>query len=158
LTEVILRRAGAADVPAIHALLAELAAHDGAVLRATEADLRHLGFGAEPRFRAILAEGGGQALGLALYYPEISTLRGRVGIRIEDLYVVQAARGLGLGRRLLARVMDDAQDWGAAYLTLTVDRANAAARAFYGRLGFVDRGSYDLLVLEGEGLSALDTP
>ena len=65
------------------------------------------------------------------------------------------ARGLGLGRKLLARAMQEAQDWDAAFLTLMVDRSNDIAQAFYAKLGFTGRGDYDLLILEGEGLNSL---
>ncbi|MGB8812685.1 MAG: GNAT family N-acetyltransferase [Paracoccaceae bacterium] len=150
-------RAGlAADAAAIQALLAELAVHDGVVMRGSvEALLRH-GFGARPLFRTILAVRDDAVLGLALFYPDFSTLRGRPGAYVQDLYVSEAARGLGLGRRLLAEVMASARDWEAGYITLTVDRGNASAQRFYARQGFADRGAYEMLILEGAGLAALN--
>ena len=33
--------------------------------------------------------------------------------------------------------------------------SNARARVFYDRCGFVDRGDYDMLLLDGAGLAAL---
>ena len=63
--------------------------------------LAEYGFGAKPLFRVILAERGAEALGFALYYPDFSTLRGRPGVMLQDIYVREAARGLGLGRALL---------------------------------------------------------
>lgn len=150
------REGVAADVVAIHALLTELATHDGVVMRGTVADLLRHGFGARPLFRTLLAVRGEEVLGVALFYPDFSTLRGRPGAYVQDLYLTQAARGLGLGRRLLAEVRAAALDWGGAYLTLTVDRGNASARAFYARQGFEDRGGYELLILEGAALEALE--
>lgn len=151
---IAFRRATAADVGTLHALLTQLAAGDGATLRATPAALLRHGFGERPLFHAILAEQEGTVLGLALYLPDYSTLRGSPGVLVQDLFVTPDARGLGLGPRLLSQVMA-AQDWGATYLTLMVDRANTSARRFYTRHGFVPRGSYDTLLLEGAPLAAL---
>jgi GNAT superfamily N-acetyltransferase len=106
----------------------------------------------------ILAEKGPEALGFALYYPDFSTLRGRPGVMLQDIYVRETARGLGLGRALLSEVMTDASDWDAAFLTLMIDRMNETARTFYAKAGFAARGDYDMLILEGEGLAALTTP
>jgi ribosomal protein S18 acetylase RimI-like enzyme len=154
LTDIRFRLATAADAPVVQSLLAELARHDGADMQGSAAALIRHGFGARPLFHAILAERGTEALGLALYYPDYSTLRGRPGVYVQDLYVTETARGLGLGSRLLAQVMA-VQDWDAGYILLMVDRENAAARRFYARQGFVDRGDYELLLLEGAGLDAL---
>ena len=71
---------------------------------------------------------------------------------------VRARRGQGLGRKLLAQALSAGQAWDAAYLALMVDRSNARARVFYDRCGFVDRGDYDMLVLDGAGLAALGDP
>lgn len=158
MTAITLRRADLADAPLIQTLLREQAAHHGEVLEAGVEALAEYGFGAKPLFRVILAERGTEALGFALYYPDFSTLRGRPGVMLQDIYVREAARGLGLGRALLAEVMLDAADWDAAFLTLMIDRANDGARAFYAKAGFAPRGDYDMLILEGEGLAALVTP
>ncbi|MCX7299065.1 MAG: GNAT family N-acetyltransferase [Rhodobacterales bacterium] len=151
---ITLRDAEAMDVPAIHAILQRLARHDGAVLRATEADLLRDGFGARPLFGAILAEGDRLTLGLVLFYPDYSTLRGRPGVLVQDLFVAEVARGQGLGRRLLAAALEAGRVWNASYLTLLMDRGNAEARRFYGGLGFRDRGDYDVLIAEEADLLA----
>lgn len=154
-TPPLIRRARRPDAATLQMLLEEQAAHHGEALAAGVEALERFGFGAAPLFRALLAERGAEVLGFALYYPDFSTLRGRPGVMLQDIYVRPAARGLGLGRALLAEVMADAQDWEAGFLTLMMDRDNATARAFYDRQGFVRRGDYDLMILEGEGLEAL---
>lgn len=152
---VTIRRAAAPDAAALQALLEEHALHHGEVLeRGAEALLRH-GFGTTPLFRAILAERQGQACGFALFYPDYSSLRGRSGVMLQDLYVRPELRGDGVGRRLLACVMIDARDWQASFLTLMVNRANTKARAFYARHGFAERGDYETLILEGARLADL---
>lgn len=151
----LIRRAIRADVAAIQAMLQEQADHHGEALQAGPEALERYGFGAFSLFRCLIAERGAETLGFALYYPDFSTLRGRPGIMLQDIFVRPAARGLGLGRALLAEVIADARDWEASFLTLMLDRENADARAFYARHGFASRGDYDLLILEGQGLDDL---
>ena len=47
-------------------------------------------------------------------------------------------RGAGLARRLMNRIAVELRDDGRRYIVLSVDTANAAARALYDDLGFVD--------------------
>lgn len=155
MTAITLRRADLADAPLIQSLLQEQAVHHDEVLESGVEALERYGFGPKALFRVILAERGGEAMGFALYYPDFSTLRGRPGVMLQDIYVRPAARQLGLGRALLAEVMLDAAEWDASFVTLMIDRANDGARAFYAKAGFSPRGDYDMLILEGEGLAAL---
>jgi GNAT superfamily N-acetyltransferase len=142
----------AADVPVLRAMLQALSDQEGGRPVASEAALLADGFGARPSFRALMAEEGGP-LGVVVYYPSYSTLRGEAGVFVQDLFVVEAARGKGVGRGLLAAVMA-AQDWRARYLTLSVSPGNIAAQAFYDRAGFRARG-YDFLILDGAALDGL---
>lgn len=150
------REAVAADVPVLHTMLLALARHDGgSTVGAPETLMRH-GFGERPLFRAILAEDAGKPLGMVLFYPDYSTHRGEPGLYVQDIWVEEAARGLGLGKRLLAAAQRlGRRDWGSAYVTLGVDPGNARARAVYAKLGFRARG-YEFLILDGEGLAAVE--
>ena len=150
------RSAIAADVPVLHAMLQALANHDGGgTVGSPETLLRH-GFGPRPLFRAILAERGAEALGMVLFYPDYSTHRGEPGLYVQDIWVEEAARGLGLGKQLLAAAQAVGRaDWGSAYVTLGVDPGNANAQAVYAKLGFRARG-YEFLILDGAGLAAVE--
>jgi len=53
------------------------------------------------------------------------------------LAVVPESRGSGIGRRLLAALIEAADERGAGVLSLSVAKANSAARALYDHLGFV---------------------
>jgi [ribosomal protein S18]-alanine N-acetyltransferase len=57
-------------------------------------------------------------------------------IHINNLAIHPRYRGRGLGRQLLARVLDDAAALGAAHATLEVRRSNDAARRLYEGAGF----------------------
>ena len=134
-------------------MLAELSRHEGGGAVGSVEALTEHGFGPRPLFAAVLAERGGVALGMAIYYADFSTHRGQPGVYVQDLFVDKTARGLGVGRGLLAAVMR-AQDWGAQYLTLGVSPDNDVAMGFYARTGFRSRG-YRFMILDGEGLEAL---
>lgn len=76
---------------------------------------------------------------------------GAVGLRrlapgiaeIKRLYVVAAARGSGLGRRLLSRVIEDAAAAGYGRVRLDSHRASMrAAIGLYLSLGFVEIAPY----------------
>lgn len=148
-----LRRATVDDCAVIHQLLSDMATADGAKMLGTPETLAAQGFGAQPRFRVILALAEAP-LGLVLYFPEYSSWRGQMGVFVQDLYLAPMARGQGLGRALLAAALHDA-DWGAEFLSLNVAHKNTKARAFYQALGMVQRDTTDPLILTGEGLAAL---
>src|SRR3954469_18457263 len=55
---------------------------------------------------------------------------------LEDLFVLESARGSGLGRALLERVVQLARERGCRRIELDVNDNNAAALALYESMGF----------------------
>jgi len=135
--EPVIRPAAAGDVPAIHALLRELAADTGLTgkLRSRADDLLKYGFSGPPAFEGLVAELNGEILGISLFFYNFSTWRGEPGVYVQDMVVTERARGFGLGRRLLRETARHAGRNGATHLRLSVDRDNAAAVSFYRSLG-----------------------
>lgn len=152
------RLAVAEDAALIHAMLSEMAEAEGGVIGGGVQALMQHGFGAEPRFRVVLVEERGIALGFCLFLPEYSSWRGAMGLFVQDIYLNHAARGKGLGRGLLAAALAHGQDWQPAFMALMVKRSNLLAIGFYETLGFALRDTSDPYILEGEGLSALMQP
>ena len=150
------RSAVAEDVLVIRDLLQALSDHDGGPEVGPASALLKHGFGERPLFRAVLAEDEGEAVGLVLFYPDFSTLRGEPGLYVQDLFVEERLRGQGVGRQLLSRARALAEScWGARYMTLSVSPDNTAAKAAYEKLGFRPRG-YDFLNLDGEAFASLE--
>ena len=137
MTETRIRAATPDDAGHIVRLVKALAVFEKepvATVRLTEADVREHGFGARPYFEVLLAELDGEAVGFALYFHNYSTWEGRPGIYLEDMFVEERARGLGLGRGLIAALAAIARKRGCARLDLWVLRWNPA-REFYHRIG-----------------------
>lgn len=102
---LLIRPATASDTTLLRTMIRELAAFerelDLCVIE--EADLLRDGFGANPKFRALVAEWDGQPAGYALFFAYYSTWAGS-GLFLEDLFVRQPFRGKGIGKALLAAV------------------------------------------------------
>jgi GNAT superfamily N-acetyltransferase len=138
-----IRFAGPDDAGLVLRLIRELAAYErapGAVV-ASEADLLRHGFGPDPQFEALLAFLNREPAGMALFHSRFSTWLGRPGIYLEDLYVVEAARGQGIGRRLMARLAAVAVERGWGRIDFHVLDWNPA-RNFYHRLGMEHHGEW----------------
>ena len=156
MAKIHLRDATPEDVPTILALIKELALFErepDAVV-ATEADLLRDGFGPEKRFGCRVVELDGRVKGFALWFFSYSTWLGRAGIYLEDLYVAEAARGHGLGRRLIVDMAQVAVRHGAQRLDLSVLDWNPA-RGFYERLGILHRADWAPYRIDGEALQQL---
>jgi len=152
-----IRPAVAADAERLHAALARIALHLGTpekFLARPDDYLRH-GFGDAPLFRALIAEEGAETLGVAVFFPEFSTMRGRPGVYLQDLWVAETARGSGLGPRLLAAVSRAAARWEASYMKLAAHIDNPGAARFYRRLGFALDAGEQVFVIDGAAYAGL---
>ncbi len=151
-----IRRATEADAGAIHARVIELAAAIGMAGKVASRieDIREQGFGADPAFEALIAERDGAPVGLCLFFESFSTWDGRRGVYIQDIYVSEAARGLGLGRRLLAEAAAISRARGGSYLRLSVEAENDKAQAFYRRIGLTWSATERIYQVRGENFAA----
>jgi GNAT superfamily N-acetyltransferase len=132
-----IRPATVNDASLLAILIRELAEYErelDAVL-ISEADLLRDGFGTQPRFRALIAEWGGQPAGYALFFGSYSTWEGRPGLFLEDLFVRPQFRGQGIGKGLLAAVARIARQENCYAIRWEVLDWNALAIEFYHSLG-----------------------
>ena len=157
----MIRPAQAADIPAIHQMIMELATYERSrhEVSATEDDLRAALLagpaGGRPSLFAHVAEEGGQAVGFALWFLSYSTWLGRHGIHLEDLYVKPERRGQGHGRALLAELARICVERGYGRLEWSVLDWNAPARRFYESLDAVTVDEWVVYRLTGPALHAL---
>jgi ribosomal protein S18 acetylase RimI-like enzyme len=156
--DIDIRVADEADVDDILAMLKSLAEEtgDGERFSCRAGDIRDHGFGARPMFECLLAARAERSLGLALYFPIFSTTRGCPGVYLQDIWIAPDCRDVGLGTRLMRRVVERAaKRWQAAYLDLMVHGHNEGADRYYRRHGFEERGDDRHLTLEGDAFQAL---
>jgi ribosomal protein S18 acetylase RimI-like enzyme len=160
---ITLRPATVADAGLIHRGLLGIARaiDERDPVESEVADLIEYGFGPDPYFETIIAEVDGKFAGMALFFRSFSTFQGRPGVYIQDLYVEDAFRGLGIGAKLLRRVAAISRDRGGCYMRLSVDTENFAAQEFYTRLELVLSDTEQVHAAYGEAflnLAAADCP
>jgi GNAT superfamily N-acetyltransferase len=138
---LIIRPATVSDVPLLSRFSRELAEYErqsGAVVINLETLIRD-GFEARPKFRSLIAEWDGEAIGYALFFGIYSSLNGS-GIFVEDLFVREGFRRRGIGRALLSAVARIGREEGSYGIRWEVLGWNGSAIKFYRSLGceFVD--------------------
>jgi GNAT superfamily N-acetyltransferase len=151
-----IRSATVADAALIQTLIAELAEYENGLeqVRVTEADIARDGFGADPQFRALIAEWSSEPVGFALFFRYYSTWRG-AGLYLEDLYVRPEFRRRGIGTSLLAGVAREAERENRSFVRWVVLDWNAAAIGMYKMLGANFLDEWRTVLLAGEGLKKL---
>lgn len=139
---VILRRAGAADLPAIVGLLAadQLGAirdgiHDDADIGAYQrafADIDR-----DPAHVLVVAETAGRVVAtMQLSFLPGLARRGALRAQIEAVRVHQDYRAGGLGQAMFTWAIGEARRRDCALVQLTTDKSRTGAHRFYERLGF----------------------
>ncbi|EGJ09828.1 MULTISPECIES: GNAT family N-acetyltransferase [Rubrivivax] len=149
-----LRPAERRDLPAITALIRELAEFErlSHVCQATPEALEPHLFGERPVAEAVVAEGGGEVIGFALFFTNFSTFMARPGLYLEDLYVQPAWRGHGIGQALLEHLGALAVERGCGRFEWSVLDWNENAIGFYRRMGATVLPDWRICRVSGEAL------
>ncbi|HWG02829.1 MAG TPA: GNAT family N-acetyltransferase [Trebonia sp.] len=140
---IMFREARRTDVPAIVALLAD--DFLGAARETSGADGLDDAYWAafdaitsDPRSRLIVADIDGEVAGtLQLTLLPGLSRHGMLRGQIEAVRVSAAARGQGLGRKMIGWAMEEARRAGCGLVQLTSDKRRADAIRFYESLGFM---------------------
>ncbi|MEQ1676057.1 MAG: GNAT family N-acetyltransferase [Chitinophagaceae bacterium] len=127
-----IRRAVKEDCPRLLELVKELAVYEKAPDEVT-VTMEHFiesGFGDKPVWWAFAAEEDGIILGFALYYIRYSTWKGQA-MYLEDILVTESARGKGLGKLLMDRLIEEAKEKKLPRIVWQVLEWNEPAINFY---------------------------
>lgn len=134
---VTIRPARRADLPALAALLiAQLRDHDNDL---PDADLAAAAGGLldrPPRGQFLLALAGDAAVGFAALSYLWTIERGGRAAWLDELYVLPARRGAGIGTALLAAAVTAATAAGARALDLEIETGHERVATLYQRAGF----------------------
>jgi GNAT superfamily N-acetyltransferase len=124
---------------------------------ATEAMIADALFGSPPKLHCNIAEWEGTPAGMATWFLNFSSYRGRNGIHLEDLFVRPAYRGHGIGKALLVDLARRCVDNGWTRFEWAVLDWNAPSIAFYQALGATLMEEWTICRLAGEALHDLAT-
>ena len=151
-----LRAAQPGDVPAILALIRELAEFEQLLhlVKATPEALQLHLFGAKPLAEAVVAEVQGSVVAFALFFTNFSTFLGQPGLYLEDLYVRPAHRGSGLGKALLQHLGALAVERGCGRFEWSVLDWNVNAIQLYEKMGATVMPDWRICRVTGAALQA----
>jgi len=157
MSQIEIRPVTPRDVPLILALLHELATYEKLAheVVATESDMHAALFGDRPVVETVIASLDSEPVGFALVFPTFSTVLGKPGLYLEDLYVRPAARGFGVGRSLLEHLARLTVERGWGRLEWAVLDWNEPSIEFYKKMGARPMSEWTVFRLAGERLSSL---
>ena len=131
--DISIRRAVKEDAPRMLELVKELAVYEKAPDEVT-VTMDHFiesGFGEKPVYWAFVATTPeGTILGFALYYIRYSTWKGQ-RMYLEDILVTEEARGKGIGKLLMDRLIEEARERKLSAVAWQVLEWNEPAMNFY---------------------------
>lgn len=152
-----IRPARPGDATLVLALVRELAEYErlAHAVDATAAAIDAALFAPSPRVFCDIAEWSGEPVGIALWFLNFSSFRGRNGIYLEDIFVRPAFRGRGIGKALLAGLARRCMAEGWTRLEWAVLDWNTPSIEFYKRQGAELLTEWTICRVTGEALARL---
>lgn len=152
----IIRPGGRNDVPALHALVLELAQYEHAEkeVRLTLDQMAEDGFGDQPKYSVLVAEVDGEVVGMALFYARYSTWKGET-LHLEDLVVQEEHRKSGIGSALFRAVVAEACALGVGRMEWEVLEWNEPAKEFYKKYNGLGDPEWELWKLTPEQMKQI---
>jgi hypothetical protein len=123
------------DVPLLRLFIDEMAEFEKLTLHANEDELREAFFGATPFAHTFLAFDEQKPIAYIVYLFNFSTMLGKRGLWLEDIYVRPEYRGKGVGKALMQFLQTFAAENKCARFEWMVLDWNENAISFYKSLG-----------------------
>jgi GNAT superfamily N-acetyltransferase len=152
---VTIRAARPADSTIILALVRELADYErlSHEVDATQEQIAAALFAPQPRVFCDLAAWDGETIGLALWFLNFSSFRGRHGLYLEDIFVRPAFRGRGIGKALMRRLARRCVEQDFARFEWSVLGWNEPSIAFYRSIGANVLDDWRICRMSGDALA-----
>ena len=155
--QVEVRAATEADVPLLLEFFRAMAAFEKLTVSATEETLRDALFGECPAAQNLLAFVDGRPIAYVTYFFTFSTMVGKRGLWLEDLFIEPAFRGKGIGEALMGYLATIAVKNRCGRFEWTVLDWNEPAIRFYTRLGATFLDDWRICRLDEAQLSRVAT-
>ena len=137
-SEHVIRRAKIEDCKAIYQMIYDMAVYEKMEdqVKVTAEQLQEDGFGAQPKFYSFVVECAQthKLVGYTIYYFIYSTWKAQIGY-LEDVYVEESWRKLGIGTELIKAVMKDVLSRGCTQCRLACLQWNKSPLKLYKSLG-----------------------
>jgi GNAT superfamily N-acetyltransferase len=143
------------DVPQLLEFIRRMAEFEKLEVPATEETLRESLFGPRPAAHTFLAHVGGKPVAYGVYFFTFSTMTGKRGLWLEDLFVDREFRGRGIGKALMAYLAHVALENDCGRFEWVVLDWNRPAIEFYQRLGATVLDEWKMCRLGQESLSGV---
>ncbi len=132
MSNITIRTATEADLPAIHALVYELAVYEKEPEAVVTTPAEYLEDFRNGLFESQVAELDGQVVGMTLYYMAYSTWRGKM-LYLDDFVVNEKYRRHGIGQLLFDAFVEEGRRRGCRLVKWQVLDWNEPALNFYRR-------------------------
>jgi GNAT superfamily N-acetyltransferase len=158
-SELTIRPATPADIPAIFGMIFELAVFEKLehMVVANEAMLHESLFCDKPVCEALVGEAGGEVVTFALFFHNFSTFLCKKGLYLEDLYVKQSCRGKGYGKQMLVALAQLVVERDCGRFEWSVLDWNANAIKFYEGMGATVMPDWRICRVTGDALAQLSS-
>jgi len=157
-SSLVIRSAEPHDAPGIAALVGQVGTFEGTLQLPDMPAATRLEFlqRVEPQSCKLVALDGERIVGSAGLHAAHSSLR-RSHVRGLGIGIAREWQGRGLGRLLIGRLLDWADNWAAVLrIELTVHADNGRAIDLYRRMGFIEEGRHRAYALkDGRYVDAL---
>jgi GNAT superfamily N-acetyltransferase len=134
--ETIIRPATAADIPAIHGLMYELAVYENAPESVETSPAEYLADFEAGLFESMVAELDGKVVGMTLYFMTYSSWRGKM-LYLDDFVISEPYRRFGIGQKLYDAFIEEGRRRGCRLVKWQVLDWNTPAIKFYEKNGAV---------------------
>ncbi len=134
---IVIRQTVFTDISAIIELIREFAVFENLTdyLEITEEKLNKAMFGENAFVKGLIAFDDETPIAYAIFFRYFSSFRGQKSVYLEDIYITEKYRRIGLGEKMLKEIARIGKEFGAVRMDFQVSDWNNNAINFYKKHG-----------------------